>query len=248
MRNVPNTRPPAAAALIAALLLGAPAAMQATHAQTQAPAPAPVEGRASAKAPESRVEAAQAVDAALAAALIGSISGQFDERGVEVKLDHVRTEPLNLVDLDVQGEGRLRLGSEGEWLPLRFHGLYDGVALSMEQPRITIGADGKGDELPASSVIGVSLQKAAQARLQREFAQQPATLQLDRVTRIGAGTHLARVEASGSARFDEGATPVTVDGLYDTRDGRWLRVVYELSGTTAGATPPAVGEVAASAH
>lgn len=244
--RMPLTRmiPVLAAAATLAIALGPPAT-QARSAQT----PPAVEGRATGEAPESRVEAGQAIDAALAAALIGAVASQFDERGVEVKLDHVRTAPVNLVDLSVDGEGRLRLGQDDEWLPVRVHGVYDSVALSVEQPRIVIGGDAPGQTLAVASPVGRSLEQLAGERLRREFAQQPAELHLDQVVQRSAGARYARVDATGTARFDEGAAPVTVQGLYDTRTGRWLRIAYELSGNAGdapdGALPP--GDVAPSA-
>ncbi len=207
----------------------------ATHAQARKAPPAAVEGKATGEAPESRAEAGQAIDAALAAALIGAVAGQFDERGVEVKLDRVHSDPLNLVDMKVEGEGRLRIGEHAEWLPVRVQGVYDSVALSVEQPRITIGNDAPGEDVAATSPIGRSLQQLAGERLRREFAQQPADLHLDKVTRNSAGTRYARIDATGTARFDEGAAPVTVHGLYDTRTGRWLRIAYELTADAGGA-------------
>ncbi len=227
---------------IATAVIGS--AGNATHAQARS-VPA-VEGRATLEAPESRVEAGQAIDAALAAALIGAVSGQFHERGVEVKLDRVQSEPVNLIDLSVQGEGRVRIGDHVEWLPVRVQGVYDSVALSMEQPRIVIGDDTPGEEMLATSPIGRSLQQLAGERLQREFAQQPADLYLDKVTRSSAGTRYARIDGTGTARFDVGATPVSVHGLYDTRTGRWLRIAYELA-ADAGAAGGEPGDLAAAA-
>ena len=75
-------------ALTAALLL-------ATHSAFAAPPTRAIEGRALDAAPESRVEAAQTIDAAVAAALIGAISTQFGERKVEVKLDRMQVDPAN---------------------------------------------------------------------------------------------------------------------------------------------------------
>lgn len=219
--------------LLLALVAGGGMAIPASHAQSgQAPA---VEGRAMVAAPESRGEAGQAIDAALAAALIGAVSGQFDERGVEVKLDRVATDALNLIDLAVDGEGRIRLGDDPEWLPVRVQAVYDSTALSVEQPRITIGSDAPGQALAAGSPLGRSLQQLATERLRREFSQQPADLHLDKISRTAAGARYARIDATGTARFDEGAAPVSVHGLYDTRTGRWLRIAYELAGNAVGA-------------
>ena len=65
--------------LLATLMVGA-----GLQAQSTPPRASAVEGRALDAMPESRVEAAQNIDAAVAAALIGAIAAQFAERKVEV--------------------------------------------------------------------------------------------------------------------------------------------------------------------
>src|SRR5688500_19069076 len=110
-------------ALTAALLL-------ATHSAFAAPPTRAIEGRALDAAPESRVEAAQTIDAAVAAALIGAISTQFGERKVEVKLDRMQVDPANLIDLILSGEGRVRIGVDDDWLAVRFEVLCGNRAAS----------------------------------------------------------------------------------------------------------------------
>jgi hypothetical protein len=200
-------------------------------------APAPVEGRALDATPDSRAEAAQAVDAALAAALIGALSTQFGERKVEVRLDRVQTDPVNLIDLGVEGEARVRLGDDDDWLPVRFRGLYDGVAATFAQPQLTIGDDGPGTQLPLSSPIAAALRTESMARLKREFAYQRVDLRLDRVMRREAGKRYARIEGTGAASIDAGAAPFSVHALYDLRTGQWVRVVYELTGNAGRGAP-----------
>lgn len=222
------------------LVIALGAVAQPTGSAQVRPAPV-VEGHAIGRAPESRGEAAQAIDAALAAALIGAVAAQFDERGVEVKLERVLADPENLVDIRVDGQGRMRIGDQPEWLPVRVQGLYDSVALSVDQPRITIGGDAPGEELAATSPVGRSLQQLAGERLQREFVQQPVALRLDTLTRSSAGSRYARVDARGTARFDDGTAPVSVHGLYDVRTGRWLRIAYELAGNAPADVDPPPG-------
>src|SRR5512133_1743449 len=69
---------------------------------------------------ESRMEGAQAIDDATAAALIGAISGQFDERDVQIRLEHVDVEPAGLVQRNLSGTGRLQMGEGETWIPFRF--------------------------------------------------------------------------------------------------------------------------------
>ena len=222
---------------LAAALMGALMAMQATAQSPAAQSPRAIEGQALDTAPDSRAEAAQAIDAALAAALIGAISSQFGERQVEVKLDRVATDPVNLIDLGVSGEGRLRIGDAAEWLPVRFTGLYDSVEASVVQPQLTIGQDVTGETVALASPIARGLQREAASQLQQEFANQHAELRLDKVDQVAAGSRYLRVEGVGAARFDEGTAPVDVHGLYDRQTKQWLRVAYELASSTSDLQP-----------
>lgn len=213
------------------------------HAQSGSSAPLPaVQGRALDTRPESRIEAAQAIDDALAAALIGAISGQFGERKVEVKLDRVETEPVNLIDLKVAGDGRLRIGDDGEWLPLRFGAVYDSVAATVAQPRLTIGDDGEGHDLALSSPLARGLQEQVALRVKDEFAQQPALLRLDRIRELPAGARYARLEGVGAVDFaEQGSSVASVRALYDRAKGEWVQVGYELGSGTAAVDTQASG-------
>ena len=219
------------------LAAGALAPAGGVRAQTAAAAPQ-VEGRALEGAPESRGEAAQSIDSAVAAALIGAISGQFGERKVEVKLDKLETEPLNLIDLRVKGDGRLRIGDDPEWLPMSFGATYDSVAASVAEPRLTVGGDGETAEVSPASQLGRDLVRQASVRLHDEFAQQPARLQLDRITQLSAGKRYVRLEGVGAVDFDaQGSSLAVVHALYDSSRDEWLQVGYELGAGTAQATP-----------
>ena len=200
-----------------------------------------VEGKALDARPESRAEAAQSIDAAVAAALIGAIATQFGERKVEVKLDHLKSDPVSLVDLEVAGDGRLRIGDDDEWLPFRFEALYDSVAATVAQPRLTIGSDGSGEAVAVASSLGREFQARVADRLQQEFVGQPARLRLDRITRVAAGRRYARLEGVGAVDFaKEGSSVAQVRALYDSNRQEWLQVAYEL-GAGTGVPAPAVG-------
>lgn len=222
------------------LLLGASmlAPSGGVQAQTSANAAPRVEGRALQDAPESRGEAAQSIDAAVAAALIGAISNQFGTRKVEVKLDRIATEPMNLIDLRVRGEGRLRIADDEEWLPMEFGALYDSVAATVAQPRLTVGGAGEAaSDVSPASALGRSLTEQASARLHDEFAQQPAHLHLDKISQLAAGKRYLRLEGVGAVDFEaQGRSVAVVRGLYDRSRDEWLQVAYELgAGTTHAA-------------
>ena len=185
--------------------------------------------------PETRAEGREAMDAAAAAAVVGAISGQFGERKVQVKLDHVAATPNSLNESDVAGDGRLLIGDAGDddWLPFRFACLYDTASATASAPRLLIGGDLPGRSLDADSAISGQLREQVQALLQAEFQEQPVRFSLDSAAALETGKRYTRIEARGIVDFgSEGTTPADIHALYDRRDRAWLRVAYEL-GTTA---------------
>lgn len=225
-------------AFVACAVLLSPAAMQAAT-----PVEKDVVAR-SLQAPQTRAEAREAEDAAVAAAVIGAISGQFGERKVQVKLDDVHSTPNSLLEADVAGEGRLLIGDDDEWLPFRFAGLYDIASATASAPRLLIGGDAPGSQLPRDSAIATQLRGEVQSRLDEEFREQAVRFDLDRADTLDAGKRYSRIEASGIAQFGEhgrdGRTPADIHALYDRRDHAWVRVNYEL-GSTANRSAIATG-------
>ena len=193
--------------------------------------------------PETRAEGREAIDAAAAAAVVGAISGQFGERKVQVKLDHVDATPNSLIESDVSGNGRLLIGDAGDddWLPFRFACLYDTATATASAPRLLIGGEIPGQSLDADSTVARELREQVQARLQAEFQQQPVRFSLDSAAATETGKRYTRIEARGIADFGrEGTTPADIHALYDRRDRTWVRIVYEL-GTTANRQGTASG-------
>jgi len=178
--------------------------------------------------PESRVEGNEAMNGAVAAAVIGAVFEQFGEKQVEVKLDSVSVQPASLRDRNVSGEGRIRLGDDSTWIPFNYATLYDTTTTSVSYPRLVLGsADARS--APADAALTKSLWARADAGLRSEFSNQPLSLSLSRVTTRGAGSRYQHVQALGDVDFGkEGSTMARVDGLYDTKTHKWLRVAYEL--------------------
>lgn len=215
-----------------ATLFGCGLLASAIASQPAASPPKAIQAVAIDSKPESRVEGEQAIDAAVAAAVIGAISTRFGERTVEVKLDEVLATPVSLVETNVAGAGRLQFGGDEEWIPFRFATLYDTASATVTAPRLTIGADEPGQEIAPDSAMARQLADEVDARLRDEFAQQPTAIVLDKVTMLAAGKRYIRVEAIGTADFGrEGATAANVEALYDRRKHQWLRVDYELGGS-----------------
>lgn len=228
MRQTPRSslRPLAVATLVVCGLVS-------TAVAADRKAPLEIEAKALDNRPESRVEADQAMDGAVAASVIGAISTQFGERKVAVKLDDVAVQPASVRDRSVSGYGRLQIGGDTSWIPFQFDVLYDTVTASVSFPAITLGDADAAREVALDSGIARELGRRADDALDHEFAQQPVQLVVNRVTTTDAGERYVLVEALGIADFAaEGTTPTQVEALYDRKTGEWLRLDYEL-GTTS---------------
>lgn len=171
-------------------------------------------------------DAGSRVDDAVAAAVIGSISGQFDTDDVTVQLADVNLVPSSVRDREVQGSGRLRIDGDAQWIPFRFAALYDTEIAEVSHPRLQLGAVTTG---AADARIAQGLQARVASALSAEFAGQPVSW-TQRATRVSNGDQrFVRVTGTGLVDFGvEGQVDARVDALYDRHTGRWLRVSYEL--------------------
>lgn len=188
--------------------------------------------------PQSRVEADEAMDGAVAASMIGAISTQFGDRAVAVKLQQVAVLPTSVRDRMVSGLGRLQIGDDTSWIPFRFNVLYDTRTASATHPAISLGEASAAHEIALDSTMARELDHRVGAALVHEFAQQPVQLLIERVTTANEGRRYLRIEALGMADFgSEGRVPTQVQALYDRKTGEWVRLDYEL-GTTANWADP----------
>ena len=177
----------------------------------------------------SRAEGREAADAAIAGALVGIAIEQFNGEKIEIKLDTVDMRAVSPRDREVRGAGQLKVGGEQDWLPFRYRALYDTETQTAGGANITLGDHDNGGKVMATGhAVIVRLREDARQRLLQEFPQQSVALDLDRAQSIASGRY-QRILASGSARFDnQPATKVQIEGLYDPRAKRWLRIAYEL--------------------
>ena len=188
-----------------------------------------VVGKALGAAPASREEGRQAVDDATAAALIGAIATQFGQRRIEVELGRIDAAPAGLVQRELSGSGRLRIGSDAGWLPFHFRALYDTEQASVGSPQLTLGTHGPGAVLAARSPVVRQLGSELARRFRAEFAQQSARIALGPVRSSPAGDHYLQLHARATARFGgEGQAGADIRALYDTRSGDWLQLDYDL--------------------
>lgn len=181
----------------------------------------------------SRMDARDPLQDAVAAAVIGSVARQFDTDDVTVKLDRVDTLPASIQDREVQGTGRVRLDGDPQWIPFRFAALYDTESTEVTYPRLQLGEAGRTAATPA---LARSLSNRVGTALAAEFEGQPVSWTAGPVTVSGDGARFVRVSGTGVADFGvEGQVPAQVEGLYDRRQSRWLRVNYELGGAAIDA-------------
>lgn len=189
-------------------------------------AAAPVKARAI-HTLDASAAARNVVDDAVAAAVIGSISGQFDTDDVTVQLGDVDVMPLSVRDREVQGSGRLRIDGDAQWIPFRFAALYDTEVAEVSQPRLQLGA--AGTARAADADLAQSLQARVASAMATEFVGQPVSWTQGGASVSGGDARFVRVSCTGVADFgSEGQVDARVDALYDRRSGRWLRVSYEL--------------------
>jgi len=196
-------------------------------------APLAIQAQALETRPQSRMEGDEAMDNAVAAAVIGAVAKQFGEQQVAVKLDQVAVKPASPRDRSVNGEGRLQLGGEAEWIPFEFSVMYDTVATEVTYPQLKIGGQVAGNAIAADSKVALALTARVDAALRSEFDGQQVGITFDRVATKTIGKRFLHVTGSGSADFGaEGATPAHVEAVYDHSNDKWMHVAYEL-GTTS---------------
>lgn len=188
--------------------------------------------------PATREQAVDAMDAAVAAAVIGSVSSQFHAFDVQVQIDGMRVLPSSIQDRQVTGAGRLQIGGDAEWIPFQFAALYDTANTEVTHPKLTLGGAGATNVSPRSPVAKAFNGQISQA-LATEFSGQAVHWSLDHATSTGKG-RFVRIEGGGTADFGaDGRTRAHVEGMLDTTTGSWARVHYELGGGSEWATDSA---------
>lgn len=182
--------------------------------------------------PMSRAEGREAADSALAGALVGIATEQFEGERIELMLDTVHMDAVSPRDRKVTGAGLLKVGSDLEWLPFRYRALYDTETQTAGWASITLGSHDAGAEAVALDDAALqTLSVATGEKMRREFPQQTVALDISTAKKLSSGRY-QRYLAQGAARFDaQEPTQVQVEGLYDPVRNRWLRVSYELGDT-----------------
>ncbi len=171
----------------------------------------------------------QAINDATAAAVIGALQTRFPERDVEFKMGAIQSRRVSLRDIALDGAGQIRLEGTDSWMPIRFDALFDSDTQTVGSPSIIITRT-----LNTASDAGVDiarLDKAVDRKLDAEFQSQAVTFDLGAVSLIGGDKRHAVVDGNGIADFGaEGQAEVTLQGVYDRTEQRWLSVDYQLGG------------------
>ena len=84
--------------------------------------------------------AAQAIDDATAAAVIGGLQSRFEGQAVQFRLGDVVSERASLRTIALHGAGAIRFEGKDSWMPIRFDVLYDTDTQTVQSPSITLGA------------------------------------------------------------------------------------------------------------
>ena len=235
-------RPAPAFALITAIVVAVSAmAAQSVSADT----PKTISAQSLDTRPASRMEGDEAMDGAVAAAVIGALSEQFGTASVAVKLDTVAVDAASLRDRTVSGKGRLQIDGDAEWIAFQFAALYDTADTSVSYPQLKLGGGATIQALAGESDIAASLATKVDAALRSEFPEQPVAMLLDRITTSAVGTRYQQIHANGTADFGaEGSTAAQIEATYDRSNGQWLRVKYELGTTSNWADRPSTAVAA----
>lgn len=173
-----------------------------------------------------------AIDNAVAAALVSAISEQLGGRPVDMRLEAIDVRPLSVRDRTVSGTGSLRIEGEGEddWMGFRFQVLYDSELDSTGYPEVSIGgitADER--DIPNDVQLVQQLDAQVVSALGKDFHQPSVRLQLDRIRTVEAGRRYLRINADGIADFGrDGSTNTQIEAIYDRSSNQWLRVHYEM--------------------
>lgn len=172
------------------------------------------------------------------AAMLAAVRAEFPMRDVRVRLASSAIEDdAGPAQRGVSARGRVLLDGSDRWIPFQATALYDmqsatamATSLELAEPaRASNPVDASlAKDQSVDTPLATTLHAEASRKLHEEFASQPASLQLDRLQVREAGDYLALL-ADGRADFGpEGTADATIRALYDPRNGRWLRLDYEL--------------------
>lgn len=171
-------------------------------------------------------EGVQTINDAAAAAIIGALQTRFDGNSVQFRLGEVLSDRVSLRDIALHGTGEIRFDAGGTWMPISFQALYDTDTQTVQSPNITLGAQ-RTARVEANLPLA-ALQARVDKAISTEFGSQQVRFDLQHATVIGGDGQRVIVEGNGTAMFDgEGREDVTIQGVFDSRSGRWIDASYE---------------------
>lgn len=223
--------------LATALVLGCALGASAIAAQQVASKAGSGEGAATAIAEAEGEALAIQVQDATAAAVIAALRAQFQQRDVELRLDHLHGEEASLRDLQLSGHGRIRIEGSQAWLPVRFQALYDTATATVLSPAVTLDRN-TATTVPGAGIPTASLDRAVTERLSAEFDAQRVDFDLATARVTGGDARYALVEGGGVASFaGEGEAAVQLQAVFDREQQAWVRVDYRMDGESFADRP-----------
>lgn len=169
------------------------------------------------------------MDSALRAAL----RAEFPTHAVRIRLGSPTATGASPEQREIQVHGRLLLDTSENWVGFNLTALYDVSQASATATTIAFDAPAVAED-QADPALTQRLAVESSRRLQEEFANQPARIDIERIQVRPAGVYLALL-ADGHADFGpDGRAAATVRALYDPAQDRWLRVDYELGDGNTG--------------
>lgn len=224
--------------LATALVIGCALGASAIAAQQVASKPdsAGIAAAGAVAAPTAATLAIQAQDAA-AAAVIAALRAQFQQRDVELRIDHLHGQEVSLRDMQLAGHGRIRIEGSQAWLPVRFEALYDTATATVLSPAVTLDRTSTA-ATPDVQLPTDSLGSAINGRLAAEFGSQQVDFDLASARVTGGDERYALVEGGGVATFaGEGEAPVRLQAVFDRVRQAWIRVDYRMEGESFDHAP-----------
>jgi hypothetical protein len=217
-----------ATALVLACALGA-SAIAAQQAASRSGAGVQAQARADAATPAADALAVQVQDAA-AAAVIAALRAQFQQRDIELRIDALHGEEVSLRDMQLDGQGRIRIEGSQAWLPVRFQALYDTATATVLSPAVSLDR-GSAAAVQDAQLPAGSLDAAVTRLLAAEFDSQQVEFDLAAARVTGDDARYALAEGGGVASFaGEGEAPVRLQAVYDRQQQAWVRVDYRMDG------------------
>ncbi|RNF83273.1 hypothetical protein EER27_12330 [Lysobacter psychrotolerans] len=135
----------------------------------------------------------------------------------------------------ISGTGGVMVDGGSDKVGFRFHVPYDNRRRRAGYPAVSIGGVAAGErDVPNDGALIRHLESHTAKALARRFRKPSTWLRLDWIATVEGGNRFLRINAEGVAyvsREDPG-TPVVLQAIYDRPGNAWVRIEYELGGSS----------------